>query len=303
MKSDILKSDVSLLQNIVDYVGKGKGKQVRPMLVFAVAEALGEVEESSYTGALLIELLHTASLIHDDVVDESDRRRGRASVNNIWDNKAAVLSGDYLFAKCLRIAANSGDIRYVKEMAWCSEMITQGELLQLDKSKSLDITEEEYFKIISMKTAALFVAGAYFGAMEYNDDVISKFRDFGNVFGQLFQIRDDMLDMDISGASGKPYGVDIRERKITLPLIYAIRVGNVEQKKFVMSKLNAEDIADCDVLQIIQLAKELGCERYVESVIDKLVIKGERLVDSVIEDELKRIKLKEMLYMAAKRDK
>lgn len=303
MKNDILKSDISLLQSIVDYVGTGKGKQIRPMLVFAVAEALGEINMSAYTGALLIELLHSASLIHDDVVDESDRRRGRASVNNIWDNKAAVLSGDYLFAKLLRIAADSDDIRYVKELAWCSEMITQGELLQLEKSKSLDITEEEYFQIIRMKTAALFVSAAYFGAMEYGDDTIEKFRDFGDIFGQLFQIRDDMLDMDDSGTSGKPYGVDIKERKITLPLIFAIREGSEEQKRFIMSILNRKNITDEDVIQVICLAKELGCEIYVDNVIDELVIKGERLVDNLIEVESLRIKLKEMLYMAAKRDK
>lgn len=305
MKSETLKSDVSLLQSIVDYVGDGRGKQIRPMLTFAVAEALGEVGKSAYTGALLIELLHTASLIHDDVVDESDKRRGRASVNKIWDNKAAILSGDYLFAKCLRIASDSGDIRYINEFAWCSEMITQGELLQLEKSKSLDITEEDYFRIISMKTSSLFVAAAYFGAMMADDETIRRMRRFGDIFGQLFQIRDDILDMDTSGISGKPYGVDIKEKKITLPLIYAIRKASESDRSEIMTLLNKGEVLDNDVVRIIEIAKDLGCERYAEGVIDRLLMEGVELITS---KELPltvagKNRLKELLYMAAKRDK
>ena len=220
-----LKSDVALLDKITHYVIKRKGKQMRPMFVFLTAKSLhGKVEEATYTAASLIELLHTATLVHDDVVDDANERRGFFSVNALWKNKIAVLVGDYLLSRGLLLSVDQNEFKLLQIVSTAVKEMSEGELLQIEKARKLDITEEIYFDIIRQKTASLVASCCAAGAASVTKDevLISKMKKFGELVGLAFQIKDDIFDYGDSDKIGKPTGNDIRERKMTLPLIYTL---------------------------------------------------------------------------------
>ncbi len=240
--NDAMKSDVFLVDMVAKYILKQKGKRVRPLLVLLSSEICGGVNERSMRGATLVELLHTATLVHDDVVDSSEKRRGLPSINAVWKNKIAVLMGDYLLSKGLMQAVNEDDFDFLKIITDTVRRMSEGELLQIGKTRKLDIDEPTYFRIISDKTASLLSTCCEIGARASTDDEekIVAMRKFGENLGMAFQIRDDILDyVGKTNIIGKPLGGDIKEKKITLPLIFAMskaKNGEVEKIKKLIKK-------------------------------------------------------------------
>ncbi len=229
-----MRSHVPLLDRITFYIVKRKGKQIRPLLVLLCAKLHGQIGEATYTGASLVELLHTATLVHDDVVDEADKRRGFFSINALWKNKVAVLVGDYLLSKGLLLALENGQHQSLELLSRAIKEMSEGELLQIEKTRLLDIEEDTYFKIIRGKTASLIAAACAIGAASAGatSEEVSQMRSFGEKMGMAFQIRDDLFDYGDKDV-GKPLGIDIKEKKLTLPLIYALRnASRTEQKKY-----------------------------------------------------------------------
>src|SRR5665213_447583 len=221
---DSMKSSVPLLDKITQYIVRRKGKQLRPMFVFLSAKLCGEVNDSTYRAASLIELLHTATLVHDDVVDDSNERRGFFSVNALWKNKIAVLIGDYLLSKGLLLSLDNDDFHLLKLVSNAVREMSEGELLQIEKARKLDINEEVYFDIIRKKTASLISSCCACGAASVttNEKTIEQMRAFGEAVGIAFQIKDDLFDYGDGSNIGKPTGIDIKEKKMTLPLIYTL---------------------------------------------------------------------------------
>ncbi len=222
---DAMKSNVALLNTITRYILKSKGKQMRPMFVFLSAQVCGEVKESTYHAASLIELLHTATLVHDDVVDDSNERRGFFSINALWKNKIAVLIGDYLLSKGLLLSLENNEFELLKIVSNATREMSEGELLQIEKARKLDIEESVYFEIIRKKTASLIASCCAAGAasVKAGTETIEKMRQFGEYVGIAFQIKDDLFDYEKNTNIGKPSGIDIKEKKMTLPLIYMLR--------------------------------------------------------------------------------
>ena len=240
---EFMKSEVHLLDKIMSYIVQRKGKQLRPMFVFLTAGTCGQVDERAYRGASFIELLHTATLVHDDVVDDSYRRRGFFSINAIWKNKIAVLVGDYLFSKGMLLSLDHQDFDLFKIVSKAVKEIVEGELLQIEKARKLDITEAVYFDIIRQKTATLIAACCAVGAATANAsaEVIEKARKFGELVGIAFQIKDDLFDYG-NDEIGKPRGIDIKEKKMTLPLIFALnQVGWLEKRRIINIIKNESD--------------------------------------------------------------
>jgi octaprenyl-diphosphate synthase len=246
-----IKSKVGLVDLIAKYIIRQKGKKIRPLLVLLSAKVCGGITERSYRGAVLVELLHTATLVHDDVVDNADKRRGFWSVNKIFKNKVAVLMGDYLLSRGLLTAMKGKDYDFLEVITNTVKKMSEGELLQIQKTRKLDIDEETYFKIISDKTASLIETCCIIGAMSSTDDkdMINAMKEFGHCVGMSFQIRDDILDFDGKfSLTGKPVGGDIKEKKITLPLIYSLNsVAGSEAsrvKKIIKNGKKKENIAE-----------------------------------------------------------
>ena len=229
---DSLKSKVALLDIITNYVLKSKGKQMRPLLVFLCAKMIGKITPATYTAAALIELLHTATLIHDDVVDNSDMRRGFFSIKAIWKTKIAVLIGDYLLSKGLLLAIDNNEFEMLRLVSDAVKKMAEGELLQIEKSRKLDINEEVYFEIIYKKTATLLESCTAGGALSAGADkeTVELMKDFGKYAGLVFQIKDDLFDYQKTNLTGKPIGNDIQEKKMTLPLIYALSKCEKKEK-------------------------------------------------------------------------
>jgi octaprenyl-diphosphate synthase len=229
-------SKVALLDLILRYVVRQKGKQLRPSLVFLVAKAYGRVAERSFRGATLVELMHTATLVHDDVVDESAVRRSMFSINALWKNKIAVLVGDYMLSRVLLLAVESGDHDLLKIVSTAVRAMSEGELLQIEKARRLDIDESVYYDIIQKKTASLMASCCAVGAASTGapEAEVRRAESFGNALGMGFQIQDDLLDYQAYGQSGKPSGIDVREQKMTLPLIYALRRADSAKKRELM---------------------------------------------------------------------
>lgn len=235
-----MKTNVPLLNVIMQYLLRRKGKQMRPILVFLTAKLFGKPNESTYTAAALIEILHTATLIHDDVVDESNERRGFFSINAIWKSKIAVLLGDFLLAKGLLLAIHKKEYEILDLVSNAVKEMSEGELMQIQKSRKLNISESEYFEIIRKKTATLIASCSACGAksMKMPEDDVSKMRNFGELLGIAFQIKDDLLDYQINSLTGKPVGNDIQEKKLTLPLIHALEKAAPSQKKWILRLMN-----------------------------------------------------------------
>ena len=227
-----MKSKTPLLDKITHYIIKRKGKQMRPMFVFLSAKLCGGVTDASYTAASLIELLHTATLVHDDVVDDAHLRRGFFSINALWKNKIAVLVGDFLLSRGLLMSVEKKQFRLLELVSEAVQEMSEGELLQMEKARKLNITEEVYFEIIRRKTASLIAACCASGASSagVSEEIIQKMKDFGTYVGIAFQIKDDLFDYGSGENIGKPTGIDIKERKMTLPLIYALQKASSSQK-------------------------------------------------------------------------
>jgi len=259
---DFMKSDVALLDKITHYIIKRKGKQMRPMFVFLIAKMLndGKVEEKTYRAASLIELLHTAALVHDDVVDDANERRGFFSVNAIWKNKIAVLVGDYLLSQGLLLSVDNNEFELLRILSTAVKAMSEGELLQIEKSRQLDITEEVYFDVIQKKTASLISAccGAGAASVTNNAETIDKLKKFGELVGLAFQIKDDIFDYGDSTKIGKPTGNDIRERKMTLPLIYVLNNSSKETARVLINIVKNHNEDKKYVKRAIQIVVESG---------------------------------------------
>lgn len=259
-----MKSKVPLLDIITNYIIRRKGKQMRPMFVFLTAKMLGEVGQSTFNAASLIELLHTATLIHDDVVDEAYERRGFFSINALWKNKISVLAGDYLLSRGLLLAVDNEEHALLKIVSTAVREMSEGELLQIEKARKLDITEDVYFEIIEKKTATLIASCTACGAKSVgcSDEDVELLRKFGLFVGIAFQIRDDIFDYQNSAAVGKPSGNDIKEKKMTLPLIYALNNSSTSDKKRIIKivKKNNNDTVKVD--EVINYVLEKGGIEY-----------------------------------------
>jgi len=256
-----MSSKVALLNRITYYIVNRKGKQMRPMFVFLTAKLLnnGEVNERTYRGASVIELIHTATLVHDDVVDDSNKRRGFFSVNALWKNKIAVLVGDYLLSKGLLLSIDHGDFDLLKIISVAVREMSEGELLQIEKARRLDITEEVYYDIIRQKTATLIAACCSLGACSVKPDSedVEKFRKFGELIGMAFQIKDDLFDYG-EERIGKPTGIDIKEQKMTLPLIFVLNKCTKAEKKWLINSIKNHNKDKKRVKQVIAFVKDNG---------------------------------------------
>lgn len=260
-----MSSKVALLNRITYYIVNRKGKQMRPMFVFLTAKMLneGEVVERTYTGASIIELIHTASLVHDDVVDDSNKRRGFFSINALWKNKIAVLVGDYLFSKGLLVSLERGDYDLLQIISESVRSMSEGELLQIEKARKLDITEEVYYEIIRQKTATLIAACCSMGAASVRPESkeVAIFKRFGELCGMAFQIKDDLFDYG-EKRIGKPTGIDIKEQKMTLPLIYALNQSSKEKKRWLINSIKNHNKNKKRVKEVIAYVKEAGGLEY-----------------------------------------
>lgn len=262
---DSMRSRVSLLDNIMHYIIKRKGKQMRPMFVFLSSKVFAPTTESTYIAASMIELLHTATLVHDDVVDDSSKRRGFWSINAIWKNKIAVLVGDYLLSKGLLLAVDNKEFELLQIMSNSVREMSEGELLQIEKARRLDITEDIYFDIIRQKTATLIAACCAAGAnsAKASKEDVEKMRLFGEYTGIAFQIKDDLFDYGSDGETiGKPTGIDIKEKKLTLPLIYALSKASFFEKKKIIFIIKHQNQNTKKVREVIDFVIASGGLEY-----------------------------------------
>ncbi len=256
-----MSSKVALLNRITHYIVNRKGKQMRPMFVFLVSKmvANGEVSDRTYRGASVIELIHTATLVHDDVVDDSNRRRGFFSINALWKNKIAVLIGDFLLSKGLLLSIDNGDFDLLKIISIAVREMSEGELLQIEKARKLDITEEVYYEIIRQKTATLIAACCSLGAASVKPESqdVETMRKFGELIGMAFQIKDDLFDYG-QEKIGKPTGIDIKEQKMTLPLIYVLNNCSTKDKKWLINSIKNHNKDKKRVNEVIAFVKNNG---------------------------------------------
>jgi len=265
-----MKSNVLLLDKIMNYIVKRKGKQMRPMFVFLSAGTCGKINESTFRGASLIELLHTAALVHDDVVDEANYRRGYFSVNALWKNKVAVLVGDFLLTRGLMLSVENKDFNLLRIVTDAVREMSEGELLQIEKSRQLDITEAVYYEIIRQKTASLIASCCAVGASSggATEEVVETMREFGEKIGMAFQIKDDLFDYG-EQEIGKPVGIDIKEKKMTLPLIYALSKASWGEKRRIINIVRNESGKPRKVKEVIEFVKRSGGLEYAIEAMNK----------------------------------
>ena len=300
---EAVKSNVPLLDRILKYVVKTKGKQLRPMFVLLSARLCGEITAVTYRAASLVELLHTATLVHDDVVDEASERRGFFSVYALWKNKASVLVGDYLLAKGLLLSLENKDFKVLEILSDAVKKMSEGELLQLEKSRLLNITEEDYFSIIRNKTASLLASACAAGAFSASQDdaLTEKLRLFGENTGIAFQIKDDLFDYG-SADVGKPTGNDIREKKLTLPLIYTLKNASAETRRKLIYIIKNKNKDKSSVQLVIDEVKKAGGIQYAEDVMASYKKAAIDLLESFPASEA-RDALSEMVTFTTERKK
>lgn len=264
-----LNSNVPLLDKILHYIVKRKGKQMRPMFVFLSGKLFGDVNESSFRAASLIELLHTATLVHDDVIDDANMRRGFFSINALWKNKIAVLVGDYLLSQGLLMSLENQEYDLLQIVSKAVKEMSEGELLQIEKARKLDIEEDVYFEIIRQKTATLIAACCACGAVAANQDkeTVERMRKFGELIGIAFQMKDDLFDYYNEDLIGKPTGIDIKEQKMTLPLIYTLKNSDKKQKKFIIQTVKNHNTNSERVAEVLDIVKRSGG---IDYTIDKM---------------------------------
>ncbi len=298
-----MKTNVVLLDKIMSYIVKRKGKQMRPLFVFLSAGVSGKITDTTYNGAAMIELLHTATLVHDDVVDDSHYRRGFFSINALWKNKIAVLVGDFLFSKGFLVSLENDDFDLLKIISQTIKEMSEGELLQMEKARKLDITEDVYYDVIRQKTASLIAACCAIGASsaKSDKDIISRMREFGLNVGMAFQIKDDLFDYG-TFEIGKPTGIDIKEKKMTLPLIHALKqVGKSERKK-VISKMKKSAKQPKFVTEVIDFVKVNGGLEYAIEAMDRYHQKAQEIL-STFPDTPYRQSLEKLVQFTIERTK
>ncbi|HLL94957.1 MAG TPA: polyprenyl synthetase family protein [Spirosoma sp.] len=299
----LMKSDVMLLDQIMSYIVKRKGKQLRPMFVFLTAGVCGQITESTYRGASLIELLHTATLVHDDVVDDSNYRRGFFSINALWKNKVAVLVGDYLLSRGLLLSVDNGDFELLQIVSTAVRELSEGELLQIEKARRLDITEAVYYEIIRQKTASLIASCCAVGARSAGTDkaTVEKAHAFGEKVGIAFQIKDDLFDYG-TAEIGKPLGIDIKEKKMTLPLIYALNKAGYLEKRRIINIVKNESENPRKVAEVIAFVKNSGGIAYATDAMNGYVAEAQILLDS-FPNSLYRQSLHQLVQYTIERNK
>jgi octaprenyl-diphosphate synthase len=287
--SATMRSEIPLLNIILNYILRRKGKQMRPLLVFLTAKLNGEIAESTYIAATCIELLHTASLVHDDVVDDAHERRGSLSINALWNSKIAVLLGDYLLSTGMHICVEKSRYDMLEIISEAVKSMSEGELLQLQKARKLNIKEEDYYKIIVSKTAALLSACTACGARSVSEDseTIQLMKEFGENIGLAFQIRDDILDYEGTGLTGKTVGNDIKEKKITLPLIHALENSANSKKRHILNIVKTRKKTKSDIAEVISFVIEYGGIEYAEVKMNQYRDKALAILDSYPESEVK----------------
>lgn len=277
---DSMKSSIPLLDKITHYIVKRKGKQLRPLFVFLTARTCGEVNESTFRAASLIELLHTATLVHDDVVDDSNERRGFFSVNALWKNKIAVLIGDYLLSRGLLLSVDNNEYRLLQIVSNAVREMSEGELLQIEKARRLDIAEPIYFDIIRQKTASLIASCCACGAssVKASEETIELMRLFGEYTGIAFQIKDDLFDYGSSEDIGKPTGIDIKEKKMTLPLIFALNQASNTDKRRIINIIKNHNTDQQKVKEVIDFVLKSGGIAYAEKRMNEYKTKALELL-------------------------
>ena len=298
-----LHSDNFLLDKIGRYTLKHKGKQLRPLFVFLSAKYCGEVNESTYRAATFIELLHSATLIHDDVVDDAAERRGFASINAMYKNKIAVLAGDYLLSKGMMIALENRDYQMLDMISETVRNMSEGEIFQLEKAKKYDISEDDYYKIIEKKTAALIASCCAIGAVSAGatPEQVEAIRQFGINAGIAFQIRDDIFDYQPDNTSGKGYGNDIREHKMTLPLIHLLQNCSAIERTLIISKISISGKRNKTINEIIAKANEKNSLQYCEEKMNLFAQQAENQLNNIADSDAKEA-MKQLLYYCIKRE-
>ncbi|MEL6274861.1 MAG: polyprenyl synthetase family protein [Bacteroidota bacterium] len=298
-----LRSKVPLMDRITYYIVKRKGKQMRPMFVFLSAKVCGEINPNSSVAASLIELLHTATLVHDDVVDESYERRGFFSINALWKNKIAVLVGDFLLSKGLLIALRNKQYRILEIISEATQTIAEGELLQIEKARRLDITEDVYYEVIRRKTASLIAASCQAGAASVTkeESKLDLMYRFGEKIGIAFQIRDDLFDLG-SDDIGKPLGIDIKERKMTLPLIYALNQSGRSERRRIINLVKRHNDKPEKVAEVIQFVRQSGGMEYATKAMHRYRMEAFDLLHQLPESP-SRLALEDLVNYVVNRKK
>ena len=301
---DALHSDNFLLDKICRYTLKHKGKQLRPLFVFLSAKCFGDVNESTYRAATFIELLHSATLIHDDVVDEASERRGFATINAMYKNKIAVLAGDYLLSKGMMIALEKHDYQMLDMISETVRNMSEGEIFQLEKAKNYDISEEDYYKIIEKKTASMIASCCAIGAVstDATSEQVEIMRKFGIFAGTAFQIRDDIFDYQPFNHAGKSYGNDIKEHKMTLPLIHLLKNSSAIERTLIISKIRLYGKKHSTINEIIKKANEKNSLEYCEEKMNLFVQQAENQLDKISDSEAKEA-LRNLLLYCINREK
>lgn len=285
-----MQSKVALLDKVTRFIVTTKGKQMRPMFVFLCAKLVGEVTEKTYRGASMIELIHTATLVHDDVVDESFKRRNFFSINALWKNKIAVLVGDYLLSKSVLLSTDHKDYDLLGVISRTIREMSEGELLQLEKARKLDITEEVYYEIIRQKTATLIAACCEIGVLSNNADeaLAKKMMDFGTYTGMAFQIKDDLFDYLSSNVIGKPVGIDIKEQKMTLPLIHTLKIAPEKDRKYYFDTIKRYNNNPKRVKELIEFVKSSGGLEYAITVMKEFQQKAQNILNEFPDSEARK---------------
>lgn len=288
MQDDLALNPNPLLREIILHVNKQRGKQMRPMMVMLFGKMFGKVSDTTYSAALALELLHTASLVHDDVVDDSMQRRGQASVNAIYNNKLAVLVGDYLLSTALVFTGRCGDPRITDIVGALGQTLADGEIFQMFHSHEKMVSEEVYFEIIRKKTASLFSSCAEIGALSAGaqPDDVARARQIGEYIGICFQIRDDIFDY-YSNDVGKPTGNDMREGKLTLPIIYAVRMEGDDRIREMIDRLKAGELSEAEIGELIEFAKAKGGIEYAERTMQEYRKKAIDLLPASIDEDIR----------------
>ena len=299
-----ISSNIPLLNIITGYILRRKGKQMRPLFVFLTSKLTGDITESTYTAASLIELMHTATLVHDDVVDESNERRGVLSINAIWKSKVAVLFGDYLLARGLLLAVETKDYELLEIVSNASKEMSEGELVQIQKSRSLNIDIDTYYEVIRKKTASLIAACTACGAAASGAEKEERERvyEMGINIGMAFQIKDDLFDYQPHGLIGKPTGNDIKEKKFTLPLLYALNQADPGQKKAMIRKIRNGNRSQKVVNEVVQFVKEMGGIAYAMERMKEFKQKAMVQLETFPESPA-RIALKDLVEFTVSRNK
>jgi octaprenyl-diphosphate synthase len=285
---DSMKSDVALLDKVTQYIVKRKGKQMRPMFVFLTAKMLGEINQVTYDATTLVELLHTATLVHDDVVDDANERRGFFSVNALWKNKIAVLVGDYMLSRILLLSIEKENLELLEVVARAVREMSEGELLQIEKARDLNIDETSYFEVIRKKTASLIATCCEAGAISVHaNEHRERMRKFGELIGLAFQIKDDIFDYGSGDHIGKPTGIDIREQKMTLPLIYVMNHSSPEIRKELLYIMKNEYDVSSKIKRVIQLVIEYGGIQYATQKMQGIANEALEIIKDFPDNEAK----------------